>query len=155
MRSRSATAAGVLIVLTSSLLLSACSRADQTGAVAASTGPTGQAEPAPAETGPPPPAPTLSIPPTAKPTSRLKREVDQKSHFILPNLVGRNLQAAQNLLQTHNSYLFHEVDATGQGRRQVRDRDWKVCSQKPAAGTRVTVVRIITVGAVKLSESCP
>jgi len=163
MRSRSA-AVGALIMLTASLLLSACGQAGETGAVPVTAGQTGAGEPAPQSTARS--APTLSIPPKASPKSLLQREADKrlttekdklkkKSHFRLPNLVGRNLQAAQDLLQSKGSFLFHEVDATGQGREQVLDRDWKVCSQKPAAGTTVSVVRIITVRAVKVSESCP
>src|SRR4051812_36105392 len=45
--------------------------------------------------------------------------------ITLPNEVGKQLQAAQDDLQAHGLYNLDDQDATGQGRFQVFDRDWK------------------------------
>jgi beta-lactam-binding protein with PASTA domain len=73
----------------------------------------------------------------------------------MPDLVGQNLQDAQDTLQNLGSYLLDQEDATGKGRPQIMDRNWQVCSQHPAAGTRVQVKDMVTLRAVKNSETCP
>jgi membrane protein implicated in regulation of membrane protease activity len=73
----------------------------------------------------------------------------------MPDLNDKNLQAAQDELQSRGSYFLNEVDATGKGRIQIVDRNWKVCSQTPKAGTKVLIARLITLRAVMLSEKCP
>ena len=76
----------------------------------------------------------------------------------MPNQVGKDLQASQDRIQaiTHNP-LFYTAseDASGQERFQMWDRDWKVCSQKPAAGKRFTEDTDITFYVVKDWENCP
>jgi beta-lactam-binding protein with PASTA domain len=52
----------------------------------------------------------------------------------MPDVVGMNLQAAQNLIQTKGVFFSRSVDATGAGRMQVNDSNWIVVSQTPAAG---------------------
>ena len=74
--------------------------------------------------------------------------------FAMPSVVGMILQDAQDLLQSNGSYLMDQVDATGQGRFQMLDSNWKVCSQSPLAGASVTTDQMITLSAVKLDESC-
>lgn len=74
--------------------------------------------------------------------------------FVMPSVVGMVLQDAQDLLQSNGSYLMDQVDATGLGRIQVLDSNWKVCSQSPAAGASVTADQMVTLSAVKLDESC-
>jgi len=151
------------------LVMAGCSRASETGAVPIATGQTGAGEPASGvapvagtTTRPPRSAPTLS--PTPK--SLLSRQADKRlkaeeaklkkqAYFVVPNLVGSNLQTAQDKLQAKHSYLLIQIDATGANRHTIRDRDWQVCSQKPAAGTRMAVVKIVTLRAVKLTERCP
>ncbi|MFJ4902917.1 PASTA domain-containing protein [Streptomyces sp. NPDC088727] len=71
----------------------------------------------------------------------------------LPNLVGMDLQAAQDTAQAAGFYLLDDQDASGQGRLQVFDRNWTVCSQDPAPGTR-PVAGLVTLFAVKDNESC-
>ncbi|MBV9844639.1 MAG: hypothetical protein JOZ47_06170 [Kutzneria sp.] len=76
----------------------------------------------------------------------------------MPNLVGGNLQKAQDQIQalTANAIFFTAShDATGRNRHQILDSDWKVCSQNIPAGTPVTVTTKIDFAAVKLSEACP
>jgi hypothetical protein len=45
-----------------------------------------------------------------------------------------NLQAAQDLIQDHGVFYSRSEDATGQGRRQINDRNWIVVAQHPAPG---------------------
>jgi len=145
---------GVVIVL----LLSGCARADESGAVPGDSNPPA----APARRTPAPVLTTtgshsdLGSPQQA--AERVKKaagEVSKKLYFTMPRLVGRNLQAAQDTLQSRGSYFLDQQDATGAGRRQLLDRDWKVCSQQPKAGRKVVITTRVTLKAVKLSESCP
>ncbi|GHC28892.1 MULTISPECIES: PASTA domain-containing protein [Streptomyces rochei group] len=71
----------------------------------------------------------------------------------LPDLVGQDLQAAQDAAQAAGFYALDDQDASGQGRLQVMDRNWTVCSQEPAAGTHPTDTPV-TLYAVKDTESC-
>jgi hypothetical protein len=71
----------------------------------------------------------------------------------LPNLVGQDLQAAQDAAQAAGFYVLDDQDASGQKRLQVMDRNWVVCSQEPAAGTHPTDTAV-TLFAVKDGESC-
>ena len=75
----------------------------------------------------------------------------------MPKLVGRNLQDAQDAIQalTGNAIFFTKShDATGRGRHQVLDRDWKVCSQNVRPGAAITTTTVIDFGAAKLGEDC-
>ncbi|WP_251063381.1 MULTISPECIES: PASTA domain-containing protein [unclassified Streptomyces] len=71
----------------------------------------------------------------------------------LPDLVGKNLQAAQDEAQAAGFYVLDDQDAGGQNRLQVFDRNWTVCSQEPGAGTHPTDT-LVTLYAVKEDESC-
>jgi hypothetical protein len=76
----------------------------------------------------------------------------------MPNLVGRNLQDAQDAIQalTGNPvFITTSHDATGQRRLQVLDANWKVCSQSIAPGAAFTADSTIDFAAVKLAEACP
>ena len=73
----------------------------------------------------------------------------------MPNLVGTQLQRAQDLLQSKGSYLMDQEDALGTGRLQINDRNWKVCKQDPLAGVTVDPTQMVTLYSVKLEESCP
>lgn len=76
----------------------------------------------------------------------------------MPNEVGRGLQAAQDDIQrvSHNPlFITHSKDATGAGRFQILDRDWKVCRQDVAPGRKANKDTSITFSVVKLDESCP
>jgi hypothetical protein len=72
----------------------------------------------------------------------------------LPNLVGTGLQTAQDTAQAAGFYHLVSHDSLGRARHQILDRDWKVCSQTPAAGQHDTSATV-DLGAVKLAESCP
>jgi hypothetical protein len=168
----------VVAVVAFLLLMVGCGNPDQTGAVPAGGQPTGSGEPAEgtsgaagsgdlATTNPPRRAPTLAptrrpkptdTDPGAKAAEALKRDVRKvkgKVVFTMPQLVGRNLQQAQDMLQARGSYLLNQVDASGAGRMLLLDSNWKVCSQSPKAGAEIPVIRVVRLSAVKLVESCP
>jgi hypothetical protein len=80
------------------------------------------------------------------------------SSWTMPDLVGSNLQDAQNGIQDLTDFeiaITTSHDSTGAGRQQVLDRNWKVCSQNVAPGTTITRTTKIDFGAVKLDEACP
>jgi hypothetical protein len=160
--------AGLSVVLLG-LLLAGCANGNQSGAVASTSAPA-SGEPAampPGEPARPAATPLLpSIKPTepaaeaAKKLATAAKELSTaakkaKVTFVMPNLVGKNLQKAQDALQSRGSYLLDEQDATGAGRIQVIDTDWKVCRQKPKPGAKVLIVTIVQLASVKLQESCP
>lgn len=76
----------------------------------------------------------------------------------MPNEVGKVLQIAQDDLQRASGdpvFFSHSEDATGQGRYQLFDRDWKVCSQNVSPGRKVEWDGHVVFSVVKLDESCP
>ena len=75
--------------------------------------------------------------------------------FKMPNFIGENLQLSQDKLQALGSYFMDQEDASGLGRIQVLDSNWKVCKQDPAPGKMVSVDTIVVLSSVKLSEQCP
>ena len=78
--------------------------------------------------------------------------------WIMPNLVGQNLQDAQAAIRrlTGNAIIVTtSSDATGQGRQQMKVSNWKVCSQYAAAGETITRTSRIDFAVVKLDEDCP
>ncbi|MGW1951273.1 PASTA domain-containing protein [Streptomyces sp. NPDC001920] len=72
---------------------------------------------------------------------------------VLPDLVGQDLQAAQDEAQAAGFFVLDDQDASGQKRLQVFDRNWVVCSQEPAPGTHPTDTPV-TLFAVKDGEAC-
>jgi hypothetical protein len=76
----------------------------------------------------------------------------------MPELVGSNLQQAQDAMQKLTGdplFLTTSHDATGRKRNQIADRNWKICSQNVKAGESITVKSVIDFGAVKNEENCP
>ncbi|MCX5175379.1 hypothetical protein OG523_06295 [Streptomyces virginiae] len=73
----------------------------------------------------------------------------------LPNFVGKGLQTAQDEAQAAGFYALKSHDALGRDRLQALDRNWKVCSQTPAAGASIDTSTSVDFGAVKLEETCP
>jgi hypothetical protein len=75
----------------------------------------------------------------------------------MPNLVGSVLQDAQDSIQRLTGYgiaITTSHDATGAGRMQVADRNWKICTQNVPPGETITSSSRIDFGVVKLDESC-
>ncbi len=92
----------------------------------------------------------------AEPTNKHKKKAPSKiaDAFVMPALVGTNLQEAQDALQARGSFLLTQTDGTGQERFQMLDYNWKVCAQDPRAGTVTSLATLVELVAVKLSESC-
>lgn len=154
-----------VLALGLTLLLAGCGTGNETRAVA-STGGATSGQPATMPAGEPAkPHATPLIPSTEadNPASEAARAAEKVASaakkvnvtFVMPNLVAKNLQKAQDDLQSLGSYLLDEQDATGKGRITLLDSDWKVCGQKPAAGGKVLIVATVQLAAVKLNESCP
>jgi hypothetical protein len=81
-----------------------------------------------------------------------------RSVWAWPNLIGHDLQGAQDATQslTHDAvWLSTSTDLTGRGRAQIVDRNWTVCTSTPAPGTTITTTTAITFGVVKDTEVCP
>lgn len=114
------------------------------------------------------PAPSNSQPATPPPTSHSATSETSKrttaapgggnGSFTMPTEVGKGLQAAQDDVQrvSHDPlFITHSKDATGAGRFQILDRDWRVCDQDVQPGRKVNTDTRITFSVVKLDESCP
>lgn len=77
---------------------------------------------------------------------------------VVPNVVCRDLQSAQDALQDAGFYVLSSRDGTGKGRRQLIDRNWVVTAQSATAGTRPRLSTRITLTVVKSGEPttrCP
>jgi hypothetical protein len=74
--------------------------------------------------------------PTAAP-AEVEAPDDAEPTVLMPDVVCVDLQFAQDTIQTAGVWLSRSVDATGQGRMQVMDRNWTVVGQEPAAGTPI------------------
>lgn len=101
------------------------------------------------------PATTPSAASKPKPKPAASSEADG---FVMPDEVGQNLQEAQDDIQAASGdpfFFTDSTDATGDGRSQIIDSNWKVCSQNVSAGTRADEDTDITFDAVKLEEDCP
>lgn len=96
-----------------------------------------------------PPAKTGELPPQAR------RTTSASASFRMPNLVGLNLQLAQDKLQSLGSYVLDQEDAAGLSRIQVNDANWQVCQQNPVSGKKVSVETVVRLSSVKLTEQCP
>lgn len=73
----------------------------------------------------------------------------------VPGFVGEGLNSARKDAESHGFYNLSSHDATGQGRVQILDHDWRVCFQTPVAGRTVSTSTKIDLGVVKLNEACP
>lgn len=102
-------------------------------------------------------APATSPPTTVAPVaaSTMPPPRAQGASSRLPNVVGLDLQLAQDTLQAAGFYALSSHDATGQNRNQVVDRNWQVCDQTPPGGTMATPDTAVDLGAVKDEETCP
>ncbi len=116
--------------------------------------------PPPAPAPAPPPRPSFTVPPpvtvtAASPTVVVATEGPRR--WTMPNLVGKNLQEAQDAIQELTAFeipVTTSHDATGAGREQLLDRNWKVCSQNIAAGAEISSASRIDFGAVRTDERC-
>jgi hypothetical protein len=65
------------------------------------------------------------------------RETVDDDGAVMPDVMCRNLQDAQDEIQDGGVFLSRSVDATGQDRMQVLDRNWVVVDQSPAPGMHI------------------
>ncbi|MFI1166550.1 PASTA domain-containing protein [Streptomyces sp. NPDC020801] len=70
----------------------------------------------------------------------------------MPDFRGKSVKAARDALDFGTSITVN--DASGAGRMVLVESNWQVCSQKPAAGTKVNG-QPVTLNAVKFGEHCP
>ncbi|MGP3690402.1 hypothetical protein ACTVZO_37875 [Streptomyces sp. IBSNAI002] len=91
----------------------------------------------------------------AAPAPAPSRPASAAKTATLPHFVGKGLQAAQDEAQAAGFAVLKSHDALGRDRLQAVDRNWKVCSQQPAAAANVDTSTTIDFGAVKLEEACP
>jgi hypothetical protein len=78
--------------------------------------------------------------------------------WAMPGLVGMVLQDAQDQVQSLTGgavYFTDSHDLTGQGRNQVLDDNWQVCTQNIAPGAVLTAASRVDLGVVKVGEACP
>ena len=79
--------------------------------------------------------------------------------WTMPNLIGRDLQGAQDAIQSVTGgavWYSGSTDLTGKGRAQILDRNWQVCSSTPAPGATITSSTAIKFGVVRIdTEKCP
>jgi hypothetical protein len=103
--------------------------------------------PAPTTTTAPPPPPAAVVPTT---------ETPPRAEFAMPDVVGMDLQTAQNLIQSYGPFLSYSHDLLG-SRNQVLDSNWIVCDQNIPPGQPVAgdAEGVIDFGVVKREESCP
>jgi len=100
-----------------------------------------------------PPPVTVTV--TATVTSIVTPTGVPAGTLVMPSLVGRGLQDAQDELQTLGAFVLDQEDATGQGRLQLVDSNWTVCSQEPTPGSLISVSTRVVLRSVKNEESCP
>lgn len=74
----------------------------------------------------------------------------------MPNLVGTDLQAAQDAVQQLTGFraVLVSHDRTGANRAQVFDREWVVCTQSVAAGSEIEPEVMVDFGVVQQDERC-
>jgi hypothetical protein len=101
-------------------------------------------------------APSSSAPAPAPSTTAPAPTSDAGVNFAMPNLVGLDLQTAQNEVQDYGVFLSVSHDLRG-SRNQAVDSNWIVCDQNIAPGQQVTgdAEGAIDFGVVKREESCP
>ena len=80
-------------------------------------------------------------------------QADSQS-FVMPDLVGMNLQEAQDQLQELGSFSLDQEDALGYDRVQILDSDWTVCRQSPEPGTTAPLEVTVTLWSAKIGEDC-
>ncbi|MBO4210181.1 PASTA domain-containing protein [Micromonospora echinofusca] len=71
---------------------------------------------------------------------------------VVPDVVCKDLQSAQDAMQAARFFNLRSTDATGQGRMQLLDRDWVVVGQSVRAGTSPELTTRITLSVVRFGE---
>lgn len=119
--------------------------------------PSASPSPTPSESPSPTPTPTVAERPSPSPS--VKPDDGSTIDFVMPDLVGKDLQTAQDEIQTHGIFYSKSHDLRG-SRSQFVDSNWEVCTEFPVAGTHIKGVDEdwegkIDFGVVKIGEGCP
>jgi len=100
-----------------------------------------------------PPAETVTV------TSEGPVPAPSAQSWTMPDLIGGNLQDAQDAIQalTDNEVFYSgSTDLTGRGRNQIMDANWQVCTSTPPPGSTITKETTIDFGVVRIDvEDCP
>ena len=70
----------------------------------------------------------------------------------VPDVVGMDHQLAKDTMQAAGFYTLLEKDCTGQDRMLLRDRNWTVAQQTPAAGAIAAHEADVTLCSIKDGE---
>jgi beta-lactam-binding protein with PASTA domain len=97
-------------------------------------------------------APTTVAPTTVPPITVVITSPPATSPPTMPDVVGLNLQEAQDRIQGGGVFYSRSVDCTGAGRMQVVDRNWVVVTQDPAPGVAISEGSAV-LGVVKYGET--
>jgi hypothetical protein len=82
--------------------------------------------------------PTTSVAPSPPPATNANPfGGDSPEDFLMPDLVCKVLQDAQNEIQDHGTFFSRSTDASGGGRSQLIDSNWIVVAQDPLPGTPI------------------
>jgi hypothetical protein len=142
-------AATVSLATVAVLILNGCaSSGDSTSGVGASAVSESFPESIPSTEAPPPDVSSPEAP---------RSETAADGSWVMPNEVGKGLQDAQDDVQRASGdpiFVSHSHDLI-RDRFQILDRDWQVCSQNVAPGTKVGPAAHIDFGVVKIDETCP
>lgn len=105
------------------------------------------------------PPPAITTPSALAPATSGAPANSASQSWTMPNLIGSNLQDAQDAIQalTNNGVFFSgSTDLTGQGRNQIMDANWQVCTSTPPPGATITKDTMIDFGVVRIDiEDCP
>ena len=85
----------------------------------------------------PPTTPSSTTTTTEPPPERNLLGGDDPEDRLMPDVVCFDLQAAQDEIQDRGVFFSRSEDASGDGRRQLWDRNWVVIDQDPAPGTPI------------------
>lgn len=70
----------------------------------------------------------------------------------IPDVIGMDLQSAQDKLQANGYKHLESIDYTGRGRNQVVDSNWVVVDVLPAVGVQTSTAFKVTLFVVKDGE---
>lgn len=107
----------------------------------------------------PAPTPTVTVTVSVTEEAQLQGVVDLLNKFtdpfVMPDVVGMQLDEARTLLRDEGAVLIDRQDATGEGRTVLLGKNWKVCEQTPEADTEASKIGSVVLFAVKTDETCP
>ncbi|MBE1466362.1 PASTA domain-containing protein [Kibdelosporangium phytohabitans] len=101
---------------------------------------------------PPPQAPPPPLPAEAVIGQTVIPGTNAPSGHVVPDVIGKNHQEAQDTLQASGFYKLREEDATGRDRSLIIDRNWVVVEQVPKAGTVLDPRENVTLKSKKHSD---